>query len=375
MKMSLRVGITGQSGFIGFHLYNYLGTCQEITRIPFERNFFENEPALRKFVRECDVIIHLAGISRYDDEPMMYAVNVKLTRQLIAAMTAEKVSPRVILGSTQHEDRDGAYHRSKYESRKLLEQWANASGAAFTAMMMPNTFGPFGKPDYNSMVATFCHRVARGKQVKITGDMPVKLIFINDLCHEYYQVITGEISNVQHFPAPTGEKTAAEVLALLQTFKTEYAGSLLIPDLNDKFNAALFKTFQTFLVHDELFPVSVKQSNSGLASMWKIVEQVNCGGRVMLTTLVPGARTGSFFHLRKLERIAVIKGNAFIQICKTGTGEMLNYKLSGNNLAFVDIPIWHTFSVANTGREELCMICWSSEPGRRHDSDLYSEKD
>jgi UDP-2-acetamido-2,6-beta-L-arabino-hexul-4-ose reductase len=375
MNMLLRVGITGQTGFIGSHLYNYLGIFPDIARVPFARDFFTDEAALRKFVRECDVIIHLAGISRCDDEPMMYAVNVKLTRQLIAAMTAEKVNPRVIFGTTVYEQRDGGYHSSKRESRKLLEGWADKSGAAFNAFMMPNVFGPFGRPDYNSMVATFCYRTAKHKNVHITGDAPVQLIFINNLCQDFVSAITGEIDQKQYYPQPTGEKTANQVLELLQSFKKEYAESFVFPDLTDKFNAALFKTFQSYLVHNELFPVKIKQNNSGLAGIWKLVQQGNCAAMVTLNTLVPGARTGRFFHTAKLERIAVIKGSAFIQICRTGTAETCNYKISGENPTFVDIPIWHTFSIVNTGGEELLMICWQGGLDNPRDADMYSEKD
>lgn len=109
----LRIGITGQSGFIGTHLYNYLGFQEGVERISFEDNFFQDEQLLRIFVKQCDVIVHLAAMNRHNDPDVLYQTNIHLVKQLIDAMKYEVVTPHIIFSSSTQEERDNVYGRSK----------------------------------------------------------------------------------------------------------------------------------------------------------------------------------------------------------------------------------------------------------------------
>ena len=116
----LKIGITGQPGFMGTHLYNFLGMKDNIERIPFEDSFFDDGAALRKFVKECDVIFHLAAMNRHPDMQVIYDTNVRLVKQLIAAMEAEKVTPHVIMSSSTQEERDNLYGKSNAKAGGCL---------------------------------------------------------------------------------------------------------------------------------------------------------------------------------------------------------------------------------------------------------------
>src|SRR6476619_4351774 len=151
----LRIGITGQEGFIGTHLFNFLALQEGVECIHFEKSFFREQDQLRGFVKDCDVIVHLAAMNRHHDPETLYQTNIHLVQQLIDAMEAEGVTPHIIFSSSTQEERDNVYGRSKREGRERFLQWAELQNATFTGMLIPNVFGPFGNPYYNSVIATF----------------------------------------------------------------------------------------------------------------------------------------------------------------------------------------------------------------------------
>ena len=164
----IKVGITGQAGFVGTHLYNTLGLSPEsFQRIPFEDAYFQDEKKLRDFVGQCDVIVHLAAMNRHNDPLVIYKTNIRLVKQLISACEITKSTPHILFSSSTQEERDNPYGRSKKEGRKLLERWADKNSARFTGLIIPNVYGPFGHPYYNSVVATFCHQLTHNETPKI----------------------------------------------------------------------------------------------------------------------------------------------------------------------------------------------------------------
>jgi len=143
----IKVGITGQGGFMGSHLFNFLGTkSNTIKRVVFERTFFENETDLQTFVKSCDVIVHIAAMNRYDDPQVIYDTNVSLVEKLIVACESTNATPKIIFSSSTQEEKDNLYGKSKKEGRKALESWANKNEGEVTSLIIPNVFGPFGKP-------------------------------------------------------------------------------------------------------------------------------------------------------------------------------------------------------------------------------------
>ena len=157
----IKVGITGQNGFIGSHLYNLLGTKELIDRIPFNRSYFENSESLISFVKKCDVIVHIAAMNRHENQQFIYDTNVNLVKLLIGACEESESTPKIIFSSSLQEERDNLYGKSKRDGRELLENWARKANSKVSSLIIPNVFGPFGKPFYNSVVATFCHQVIK----------------------------------------------------------------------------------------------------------------------------------------------------------------------------------------------------------------------
>ena len=190
MGQLVKVGITGQGGFIGSHLYNYLATkSTEIKQISFKRNYFEDEVELQNFVKSCDVIVHLAAMNRHKNEQVLYNTNVGLVHKLVNACEVTKSNPKIIFSSSTQEDTKNLYGKSKRDGRKYFEAWATNNNGQITSLIIPNVFGPFGRPFYNSFISTFSHQIIQGEKPKIINDSKVNLIYINELSDVFYNEI------------------------------------------------------------------------------------------------------------------------------------------------------------------------------------------
>ncbi|MEG2772212.1 MAG: NAD-dependent epimerase/dehydratase family protein [Alistipes sp.] len=374
----LKIGITGQAGFVGTSLFNTLGLSPEkYMRIPFEDAFFSDESRLRAFVRQCDVIVHLAAMNRHSDPQVIYTTNITLVKQLIEAMEAEGVAPHVLFSSSTQEERDNEYGKSKREGREMLETWALRRGASFTGMVVPNVYGPFGRPNYNSFIATFCHKLTHGEQPEVLQDSLVNLIYVGSLT----QHIVAKIDEVALLTAPRIERDAVpydfekrvtEILALLQTFKDLYFDQGIIPPLNEPNEVNLFNTFRCYIDLTTHFPVKLTQHADARGCFVETIK-LGVGGQVSFSTTVPGITRGNHYHARKIERFTVIRGSARIQLRKIGTSEVLDFRLDGTEPSYVDMPIWYTHNITNIGTEELYTQFWINEWYDPTDGDTYFE--
>jgi UDP-2-acetamido-2,6-beta-L-arabino-hexul-4-ose reductase len=367
-----RIGITGQAGFVGTHLFNFLRTKDDVMLIPFEDAYFETTAQLTGFVRQCDVIVHLAAVNRCSSQEELYNTNIRLVKQLIAAMDTAKVCPHVIFSSSIQEECDNLYGKSKRKGREMLHDWAQHHQANFTGLVIPNVYGPFGKPYYNSVVATFCHQLTHGEQPKIDTDSSLKLIYVAELADHIYQMAISEKSQKDFFLLHTAEKKVSELLNLLEIYKMQYFEQGIIPALSSAFEVNLFNTFRCYIDAKSHFPVFLKK-NVDERGMFVETIKLHSGGQVSFSTTKPGVTRGNHYHTRKIERFIVLQGDALIRLRKAGTSEVLNFTLSGENPACVDIPIWHTHNVTNIGEKELITQFWINELFDPNNSDTYFE--
>ncbi|MGN6639093.1 MAG: polysaccharide biosynthesis C-terminal domain-containing protein [Mucilaginibacter sp.] len=368
----IKIGITGQHGFIGGHLFNFIGLQKDFERINFERNFFNDDEQLKSFVSNCEVIVHLAALNRHNEPNVIYDTNLSLVKRLIWALEETDSKPHVLFSSSSQEERENVYGKSKKEGRGLFAEWAKRSGGKFTGMVIPNVFGPFGNPYYNSFIATFCHQLINGQQPVIEVDGSIKLIYVGDLVQVMIKEIRmgGGDNNLQ--VPHSDEYKVSDILNLLQTYKKLYADGGVIPDLQNTFQVNLFNTFRSYMDIKHHFPVKFI-SHADTRGAFVEVIRLHVGGQVSFSTTVPGVTRGNHFHTRKIERFAVIKGKALIQLRRIGTDEVLDYYLSGDEPAYVDMPVWYTHNIKNIGEEELYTIFWINEFYNEQDPDTYFE--
>ncbi len=378
----ISVGITGQAGFVGTHLFNTLGlNPAEFKRVSFEDSFFGEPEKLEAFVNECDVIVHLAAMNRHNDPKVIYDTNIHLVKQLIEAMEHTGKKPHVLFSSSTQEERDNPYGRSKKEGRELLAAWAGRNGATFTGLIIPNVYGPFGNPYYNSVIATFCHQITHGEQPKIEIDGELKLIYVGELVNLIIKLINSQISKIENrkskienLPVPhTAEIKVSTILNKLKSYKENYFEKGIVPDLTDSFDRYLFNTFLCFIDHKSFFPFMLKKNTDDRGSFVETIK-LNSGGQVSFSTTKPGITRGNHFHTRKAERFAVIKGKARIQLRRIGTDKVLDFYLDGENPSFVDMPVWYTHNITNIGEEELYTIFWINEFYDPSDPDTFFEQ-
>jgi UDP-2-acetamido-2,6-beta-L-arabino-hexul-4-ose reductase len=368
----LRIGITGQSGFIGTHLFNYLGLQEGIERIPFEDEYFESESTLDNFTKQCDVIVHLAAMNRHGEEGVIFKTNVELTQKLISSIKRTKSNPHVLISSSTQENRDNEYGRSKKKARELLVEWSNKNKCPFTGLVIPNVFGPFGKPFYNSFIATFSHLLIANEEPKIEVDAEIDLIYVQDLVKKIFEIIDNKEYKDEYRISHIATAKVTEVLQKLISFKKNYVENGIFPQLDSYFETCLFNTFRSYLPK-EYFPRKFKLHTDDRGSFVETVKAKG-QGQFSFSTTVPGITRGDHFHLRKVERFAVIKGKARIQLRRIGTEEVINYELSGEDPGYVDMPVWYTHNITNIGDDELVTLFWINEFFNPNDPDTYYEK-
>jgi len=369
----LKVGITGQSGFIGNHLYNTLAlNASEFVRIPFEDEFFQKENELRKFVASCDVIIHLAAMNRHQDSSVIYETNIELINQLITALECEKSKAHVIFASSIQEETDSVYGKSKHDGRNKLADWAKNSGAQFTGLIIPNVFGPFGLPFYNSVIATFCHQIAQGETPEIQVDKEIPLLYIDALIDHIIQCIREKTDNGKHLVQAEKTIGVSDLLKKITTFHDEYFNNNKIPALLDKFNLDLFNTYRSFISHDH-FPVVIPKHQDDRGYL-VVTMQERTGGQSFYSITKPGITRGNHFHKSKIERFCIVKGDASIKWRKIGSSEIREFIVSGENPSVVDIPVWYTHNLTNIGNGDLVSLFWSNQIFDKNDNDTFYEE-
>ena len=368
----IRVGITGSKGFIGSHLINTIKFfSEEFEIVNFEKEFFEDE-RLIQFVSKCDVIVHLAAVNRHADPAVIYNTNTTLIKLLIDALDKTDSKAHVIFSSSSQEDRGGLYGQSKRDGRELFIEWVNRSQGKFTGMVIPNVYGPFGNPFYNSFIATFCHLLTHGGQPTIETDSMVKLIFVDDVVKIIIDVIRTQSENNLFYVPHTDEREVSDVLAILEHYKDTYYNEGVIPALSSRFEINLFNTFRSYIDCEQHFPVKFIKHADQRGTFTEII-RLNVGGQVSFSVTLPGITRGNHFHTHKIERFAVIKGNALIQLRRMGTDKVIEFYLSGDVPAYVDMPIWYTHNIQNIGSDELYTIFWINEFFDPNNPDTYFE--
>lgn len=369
----IKIGITGRNGFVGTHLANTINLYDDVfTLVDFKRDFFDDPFLMDDFVMECDVIVHLAAINRHDDQVVLKATNIKLVEKLIDSINRMKSTVHIIISSSSQEDLENLYGESKKEGRLLLANLCNTINVTMTGLIIPNVFGPFGLPNYNSVVATFCYKLTHNEIPEIKFDSEINLIYIGDLVKVIIGKIRERIHEIEFRVEHTDRILVSDLLLKLKYFKELYLNESIIPRIESNFDLNLFNTFRSFFDIKNLYPKLYKLNEDTRGTFVEII-RLNSGGQFSFSTTKPGVTRGNHFHTRKIERFSVIKGKALIQLRKIGTNDIFNFELDGDCPSFIDMPIWYTHNIKNIGDVELFTNFWINEFYHPEDPDTYFE--
>lgn len=239
--MTRKIGVTGAAGFIGGHLADYIDAQPGFEAARIVREQFE-ERRLSTAAAGCEAIVHLAGVSRGDEPQQLYRINMELLEHLILAVRFAGVRPRILFGSTTHEAKQTKYHASKRDGRDRLDRAARELGFESVGVLMPNVFGPGGKPHYNSVVATFCADSRLGRRLTVHSDAGrLKLIDIDGLVRRLFELATGDFPGNPVEITPEFDVEVAEIAARVTDFA---AGKQ--PEPGDRFGVLLHRTWLSY---------------------------------------------------------------------------------------------------------------------------------
>lgn len=368
----MKISITGQNGFIGSHLYNYfIYKRNDIELIEFEKSFFKNENSLDKIISTLDVIVHFAALNRHKNEGFLYDYNINLTNSLIESIKRTNYKGKLIFASSSQEELSNAYGRSKKDSRKLFQEAAKLYKFEFSGLVIPNVYGPFCKPDYNSFVATFCNNIISEKKIQI-AEKKIKLIYIDSLIDK----INDQLNVKGNSKIVIKEDTIAsvnEIYNILDEFKSQYYNQGIIPNIDSKFRLNLFNTFSSYIPFNNYFPRKY-DLNTDERGLFSEIIRSNNKGQFSYSITKKGIERGNHFHTRKVERFSVISGSAVIQIRKIGSNKIYTYNLNGKEPSYVAMPIWYTHNIKNTGNTPLITLFWINEFYDEADADTFFEK-
>tara|TARA_B110000003_G_scaffold217114_1_gene216587 strand:+ start:8017 stop:9141 length:1125 start_codon:yes stop_codon:yes gene_type:complete len=368
-----KIGITGSSGFIGSHLVNHLLFIRDDFKIiDFKKIFFNSDNLLDSFVSKCDIIVHLAGVNKSEDPKDIYKQNILLAKKLTGSLKRTKSSALIIYASSTQEKFDNEYGRGKKDGRKILETWAESSNGFLTSILIPNVFGPFCKPNYNSVIATFCNQLVNKKDPPlIIKDSLVNFIYVDDLIQVLldstnYKNKNNSVQNIEN----TYNFKVSEVLSILKKYHSLYVLNGKIPELDSNFELKLFNTFRSYINYQEFFPKKYLMHSDERGIFTELIRS-DSKGQCSFSVTKPFITRGNHFHTRKIERFSVIKGEARIEIRKINDDKVLTFILSEKELSYVDIPIWHSHSITNIGSSDLLTVFWINEEYHLDTADTY----
>ena len=369
----LTIGVTGPHGFIASHVIRRLQQIDDVHVVTADRTTFHDPRQLAEFVRPCDVILHLAGTNRGDEQDV-YTSNKQTTGQLIDALNATDTRAHVVFASSTQRDRENAYGRAKYECEGALTDWAEAHDAALTVAVIPNVYGAGCKPFYNSVVATFCHQLAAGQPLQVNDDRAIPFLWVNqaaDWLSQFALARPAAGQRVELLPA-TATLRVTELGDLLESFRAAFFETGVVPQLTSPLHASLYSTFLSYVALDDHRhrPV-VHADNRG--RLFEIIKLAG-GGQVFFSTTKPGVIRGNHYHTRKVEWFCVVRGEALIRLRRIGQGEVHEFRVSGDNPEFISIPVLHTHSIENVGEEDLLTMFWCNEIFDAADADTIYEQ-
>jgi UDP-2-acetamido-2,6-beta-L-arabino-hexul-4-ose reductase len=241
------------------------------------------------------------------------------------------------------------------------------------SMVVPNVFGDSGRPFYNSVVATFCHQVTHGETPTILKDGQMTMIYINDLVGDIIKLIRDRKAGYRvEYIKPRAEIKVSEVLELLNKFKDFYFGKGMVPAINSEFQRDLYNTFITYM-NEADWQRNLKMNTDARGSFIEVFK-LEHGGQVSFSTTKPGITRGNHYHIRKNEKFCVVSGQASIKLRRVGTTKVIEYKVSGDKPAWVEMPIYYTHNITNTGNSELLTLFWINEHFNADDPDTFFEE-
>lgn len=351
--------ITGSNGFVGKNLSVSLAQRTDIAILGFDVENREDE--LAALVAQADFIFHLAGVNRPQNVEEFTTGNLGLTERIISLLKLQgKKTPLLISSSTQAVQAN-PYGTSKLAAEEAIFAYGRDTGASVYVYRLPNVFGKWCRPNYNSAVATFCNNIAHDLPIQVNDPNAVMtLVYIDDVVASFIEALDGRKMLQEDFCSVETVHTIklGGIVDLIHSFK-ESREQRSVPQLGDPFTRKLYSTYLSYLPTDQ-FSYPLKMNVDERGSFTEFLRTPD-RGQVSINISKPGITKGNHWHHTKNEKFLVVSGAGVISFRKVGSDEVISYEVTGERLEVLDIPVGYTHNITNTGTTDMVTVMWCNE--------------
>lgn len=378
----MNILVTGANGFIGKNLVATLKNIRDKKDTSFavkaQLNIYEctratNKKTLEMYCEKADIIYHLAGVNRPKEESEFIEGNGDFTKQLVSILEQKNNCCPIVFSSSIQAEYDNAYGKSKLYAEKVLEEYALKNKITVYVYRLFNVFGKWCKPNYNSVVATFCYNIARGLPININDEnAEIRLVYIDDVVKSFIMLLNETYTEDEIMfkeVEPVYDVTVGELAGLLYSFFENRELCYLADTTKQSFSNCLYATYLSYLPEDK-FGYKPKMNIDHRGSFTELFKTIS-NGQVSVNISKPGITKGEHWHHTKNEKFAVVSGNGLIQLRKIDESEIIEYAVSGDEIEIIDIPPGYTHNIINQGTQDMVTVMWCNECFDAEKSDTY----
>lgn len=365
----MKILVTGAKGFVGKNLVCQLKNLGFEDVYEFDQDSYVSD--LDKYTKDCEFVFHLAGVNRPQNADEFMTGNFGLTSDLLAYLQKNNNSCPIVLSSSIQASLDNPYGKSKKAGEDLLFDYAKKNNVQVYIYRFPNLYGKWSRPNYNSVIATFCYNIARNLPITINDrEVTLHLCYIDDVVEELINCLNGkpykdgEFCRVQK----EDETTLGRIADTIQSFR-DNRESKGVPNVGEHLEKCLYSTYLSFLPEDGFsYPLKMNVDNRG--SFTEIIKTMD-RGQFSVNISKPGITKGNHWHNTKNEKFLVVSGHCLIRFRKIGEDKVFTYDVSGEKLEVVDIPCGYTHNITNIGEEDSVTFMWCNECFDPENPDTY----
>jgi UDP-2-acetamido-2,6-beta-L-arabino-hexul-4-ose reductase len=369
----VKVLITGAAGFTGKNLISQLRLLAE----PHEILTYTKETteSIESLLDQADFVFHLAGVNRPKDEKEFKEGNTDLTGTIVSHLTKTGKKTPLLISSSIQAELDNPYGKSKLAAEELVQGYSKATGADCYIARLPNIFGKWSRPNYNSAVATFCYNLTHSLPVTINdASAPLNLIYIDDVVSIFIDCLNGNTTPDGIADAIKSRTLATTVGHVADTLEQLVAvrKTLVVPDLSDKLTKYLYSTLTSFYDEQDLTTDLVVNSDDR-GWLFELAKSHQFG-QIFISQTKPGFVRGEHWHHTKVERFCVIQGQGEVFFRALDSDRVFSHKLTGDKVQIIDIPVGVIHAIENTGTDDMLLVIWANEILDKDNPDTYWEK-
>lgn len=357
--------VTGSAGFVGKNLVEALRLYDDVALTTFDVE--DDYSILIESLGKVDFVFHLAGVNRPQCEEDFRTGNVGLTEEIVGALQKQGRSVPILLCSSTQAAQNNPYGLSKHQAEEAVFAYGKETGSLVFVYRLPNLFGKWCRPNYNSAVATFCHNIANDLPIQINDpNLSMTLAYIDDVVEAFLANLDGKLTHGERYceVETVYTITLGEIAELLHGFKSSRL-DLSVPNMSAPLTKKLYSTYLSYLPTDQ-FSYPLKMNVDDRGSFTEFIKTPD-RGQVSINISKPGITKGNHWHHTKNEKFLVVSGRGVIRFRKIGSEEVIVYAVSGDKLEVVDIPTGYTHNISNTGECDMVTVMWVNEmldPGK-----------